>query len=84
MVVYADKIIRTQTDSETGEQAEQAIPFMKGYTVFNTEQIDGLPEHYYSKLAPRTEIMQRIARADVFLSATGAVIHHGVNGLIIT
>ena len=22
---------------------------MKGYTVFNVEQIDGLPEHYYAK-----------------------------------
>jgi antirestriction protein ArdC len=42
LVVYADKIIRT----ETGEQAERAIPFMKGYTVFNVEQIAGLPAHY--------------------------------------
>ena len=46
LVVYADKIIRTETDSETGEEAERAIPFMKGYTVFNIEQIEGLPEHY--------------------------------------
>jgi antirestriction protein ArdC len=37
LVVYADKIIRTEADSETGEEAERAIPFMKGYTVFNTE-----------------------------------------------
>jgi antirestriction protein ArdC len=44
LVVYADKIIRTETDAETGEEAERAIPFMKGYTVFNCEQIDGLPE----------------------------------------
>ena len=33
----------------TGEEAERAIPFMKGYTVFNVEQIDGLPEHYYAQ-----------------------------------
>ena len=46
LVVYADKIIRTETDATTGEEAERAIPFMKGYTVFNVEQIDGLPEHY--------------------------------------
>jgi hypothetical protein len=41
LVVYADEIICTETDSETGEEAERAIPFMKGHTVFNVEQIDG-------------------------------------------
>ncbi len=54
LVVYADKIIRTETDAATGEESERAIPFMKGYTVFNVEQIDGLPEHFYAKAAPRT------------------------------
>src|ERR1700730_11380514 len=39
LVVYADKIIRTET-TESGEEAERAIPFMKGYTVFNVEQIE--------------------------------------------
>jgi antirestriction protein ArdC len=33
LVVYADKIIRTETDADTGEASEHAIPFMKGYTV---------------------------------------------------
>jgi antirestriction protein ArdC len=40
LVVYADKIIRTETDVDTGEESEHAIPFMKGFTVFNVEQID--------------------------------------------
>ncbi len=35
LVVYADKITRTETDATTGEEAERAIPFMKGYTVLN-------------------------------------------------
>jgi antirestriction protein ArdC len=77
LVVYADKIIRTETDRETGEEAERAIPFMKGYTVFNTEQIDGLPEHYYAKPAPRGETVQRIERAESFFAATGANVVHG-------
>ena len=29
LVVYADKIIRTETDTATGEESEHAIPFMK-------------------------------------------------------
>jgi antirestriction protein ArdC len=79
LVVYADKIIRTETDTDTGEESERAIPFMKGYTVFNVEQIDGLPEHYYAKPAPRTETVQRIERVEKFFAATGATVRHGGN-----
>ena len=77
LVVYADKIIRTETDTATGEEAERAIPFMKGYTVFNVEQIDGLPEHFYSQPVLRADPIQRIERAESFLQATGATVRHG-------
>src|SRR6202045_3986154 len=77
LVVYADKITRTETDSETGEEAERAIPFMRGHTVFNVEQIDGLPEDYYGKPAPRSETVQRIERAESFFAATGATVRPG-------
>jgi len=77
LVVYADKIIRTETDADTGEESERAIPFMKGYSVFNVEQVEGLPEHYYGKPAPRTETVQRIERAESFFAATGAQVVHG-------
>jgi antirestriction protein ArdC len=77
LVVYADKIIRTAADGETGEETERAIPFMKGYTVFNVEQIDGLPEHYYAKPTPPTATVPRIGRAESFFAATGANVVHG-------
>jgi antirestriction protein ArdC len=77
LVVYADKIVRTETDAATGKDAERAIPFMKGYTVFNVEQIDGLPEHYYAKAAPRVDIIERIDRAEGFFAAAGTTIRHG-------
>jgi antirestriction protein ArdC len=77
LVVYADKIIRTETDTKTGEEAERAIPFMKGYTVFNFEQIEGLPEHYYAKPAARSDGVQRIERAESFFAAIGATIRRG-------
>jgi antirestriction protein ArdC len=77
LVVYADKIIRTETDADTGEDCERAIPFMKGYTVFNVEQIDGLPERFYAKAEPRGETVQRIAHAESFFAATGANVVHG-------
>src|ERR1700736_1745895 len=64
LVVYADKITRTETNAATGEESEYAIPFLKGYTVFNVEQIEGLPEYYYAKPAPRVSTIERIDRAD--------------------
>ena len=77
LVVYADKIVRTETDAK-GEEVEHAIPFLKGYTVFNTEQCDGLPAHYYTRAEPPAlSPMQRIEAADRFFAATGADIRHG-------
>ncbi|KRP89224.1 hypothetical protein AOQ73_26750 [Bradyrhizobium pachyrhizi] len=43
LVVYADRIIRTETDA-TGEESERAIPFLKGYTVFLSADLDLTPE----------------------------------------
>lgn len=77
LVVYADKIMRTETDATTGEEAECAIPFMKGYTVFNVEQIEGLPSHFYEKPEPKGTPVQRIAHADLFFAETGANVVHG-------
>ena len=51
-VVYADKITKSETN-DNGEQPERSIPFMKAYTVFNCEQIDGLPLDP-GNVAPRT------------------------------
>lgn len=77
LVVYASTLTRTEEDAATGEAVERDIPFMKGYTVFNVEQVEGLHEHYYAKPAPRLESIQRIAAADAFVSATRASIRHG-------
>jgi len=40
LVVYANSITRTEHDDATGQDTEREIPYMKGYTVFNVEQID--------------------------------------------
>jgi antirestriction protein ArdC len=51
---------------------------MKGYTVFNAEQCDGLPAHYTAKAEPPALTpMQRLEAADRFFAATGADIRHG-------
>lgn len=79
-VVYANTIVKTETNEETGEDEEHKIPFMKGYTVFNVEQIEGLPAHYYATVqAPQLNAMQRIDRAERFFANTGATVRHGGN-----
>src|SRR5579863_10493867 len=41
LVVYANKITRSEIDTVSGDEIEREIPFMRGYTVFNVEQIEG-------------------------------------------
>ena len=79
LVVYADSVTRKETDDKTGDEIDREIPFLKGYTVFNVEQIDGLPESYYAKVAPSLDPVARIARADNFFATLGATIRHGGN-----
>ena len=76
LVVYANRITRTETNAK-GEDTEREIPFMKGYTVFCVEQIDGLPLHYYPQPVNPLPLSQRIESADRFMTATGATIRHG-------
>jgi antirestriction protein ArdC len=51
LVVYADSITRKETDEKTRDEIDRKIPFLKGYTVFNVEQIEDLPEVYHAKAA---------------------------------
>lgn len=78
-VVYADTFTKSETDEASGEEREQAIPFMKGYTVFNIEQIEELPAHYYAPAEPKRNPDQRLEHAEAFFAAIGARILNGGN-----
>ena len=79
-VVYASRFTKTDTDAR-GDEVERDIPFLKVYTVFNCEQIEGLPETYYQTpepvVAPVVDAMERIEEADCFFANTGAMIRYG-------
>ncbi|NDW06491.1 ArdC family protein [Jiella pacifica] len=78
-VVYASTFSKTETDEASGAETERDIPFMKGYTVFNAEQVEGLPERFYQLAAPQLDPVERNAETEAFFAATGADIRHGGN-----
>jgi len=81
LVVYANAITRTERDDKTGQDVEREIPYMKGYAVFNVEQIEGLPEIYYAKAVPTLDPVARIDHAEKFFANLGATIKHGGTAL---
>ncbi len=69
-IIFFDKIKIEDKES----QEEKLIPMLKGFTVFNADQVDG----YESKpVEIVTETKDRNARAEALIAATGADIRYG-------
>ncbi|HYI97518.1 MAG TPA: zincin-like metallopeptidase domain-containing protein [Bryobacteraceae bacterium] len=78
LIVYANRIKQTE-QTHAGEEIEREIPFLKGYTVFNVEQIEGLPDSFHSRPQSTLTPVEQIARAEEFFANTGATIRYGGN-----
>jgi len=78
-VVYANTFERKDKDAETGEETTERIPFLKAYTVFNAEQVEGLPGHYYARAELPQNLAERLDAAEAFFAATKADTRHGGN-----
>lgn len=79
LVVYANKVTKSETDDK-GDEIEREIPLMKGYTVFNVDQIENLPADYRTESEPvKGKPLRLIEHAEAFFVRTGAVIRHGGN-----
>jgi len=78
LAVYADQYTKSETN-ERGEEAEREVAFMKGYTVFNVEQIDGLPAQCLASVAPVLQPLPLHQAAEEFFAVTGATFCHGGN-----
>ena len=80
LVCYANAITKTEENSDTGEEDETRIPFLKGYSVFNAEQIEGLPEHYYALANDeKLDEFQRIEYLEQFVKNLEINLKHGGN-----
>lgn len=67
--------VTRSVDNGRGEDEDREIPYLKGYTVFNVSQIEGLADEYYHAPTPLPE-KKRIAAAERFIENTGAIIRH--------
>jgi antirestriction protein ArdC len=67
--VFGDQDAPEQGDGEDGATVRR---WLKAYTVFNSEQIDGLPERYAVKAPEPTALPVRIAAADAFFASIPA------------
>ena len=77
MVVYAGTLTRTELNEQTGEEDERGIPFLKSYSVFNADQIEGLPERFIRSPVNILDPSQRIEQAERYVAATGAEVRNG-------
>jgi antirestriction protein ArdC len=78
-VVYASKFTK-KDKTEAGDEIEQEIPFLKEYTVFNADQVEGLPSYFYELAkAVQTKPLARIEQAERFFANTQADIRTGGN-----
>lgn len=77
--VYFSSFSKTETDAATGEETQKTIRFLRSYTVFNADQIDGLPEHFYFRAAEQPPIRpsERQEAIDRFFGAIPANVRHG-------
>ncbi|PMD95690.1 antirestriction protein [Siphonobacter sp. BAB-5405] len=77
LVVYANTMTREEEDA-SGEITTRSIPFLKSYTVFNAQQIEGLDERFYTAPPPKeTSAVTRNETLDRFFAETKADIYTG-------
>ena len=78
MVVFFKMLVKENPNAATNSIDEKRIPMLREYSVFNVEQIDGLPERFYAKATPALpKNNERIPEADAFFAATGSTLSHG-------
>lgn len=80
-VVYANSFRKDEEryDEDAGQWQSVEIErrFLKTYTVFNTEQIEGLPPHFYARPEPVNPEISRDAELEAFFGQQGADLRHG-------
>jgi antirestriction protein ArdC len=74
-VVYANSLSMKSVETD-GSVNQRDVYLLRAYTVFNTDQIDGLPDEFTPGEPPRDRLSLNDA-AERFVAATKATIRHG-------
>jgi antirestriction protein ArdC len=77
-VVFASRFTKSVTDGN-GSEVDREIPFLKAYSVFNVEQIEGLPDNYHALPVSVQSPVERIESADRFFRNAGSIVRRGGN-----
>ena len=64
-------------EGDAGEETDQTIRFLKSYPVFNVEQIEDLPGHFYEHQGKDIVRTPPLSERKAFFDAIGADIRHG-------
>ena len=75
-VIYYGTSVKT-VENHVGEKEDVARSFLKHFNVFNVEQIDGLPEDYYSFDGAALQRTPPASALQAFFEAAGPIIRHG-------
>lgn len=76
-IFYSSRVDRTVSDDETGEERRAPRSFLRAYTVFNVDQIDGLSAFNAPQAENQPAVDERLRHVEAFIAATGATIGHG-------
>ena len=74
-IVFAKTAKRKETD-EVGDETEVLLPVRRVYAVFNTDQIDGLPDQYVPEI-PDVNPDERDAACQAWIDSLGIEIRYG-------
>jgi antirestriction protein ArdC len=73
-IVFFKSLNVTDTNPETGAETDRSVPMLKSYTVFNADQIDGLPDDFDAVPVLLPEGAERDHAAEMALRSSGAQI----------
>ncbi len=77
-VVFARRIEKTET-TDAGDEVDASYLCYKEYRVFNVDQLEGIPCHYYDPVSTPVDPIDRDIRAKAFFDSLGADIRTGGN-----
>lgn len=76
-VVFFKTLEVDDNSADAGEDRTKRVPILRGYNVFNVDQIEGLPARFHTVRAEHASELQRDQVAEAAIRSSGAAIYEG-------